>query len=708
MVLNRAVVCLSSLVLASIAPTSEAAAQSEVALPAVNVTAGTGSKDGAATENSGSYATDVTGVGSKASASTREIPQTVTVITRKRMDDQNLTSIEDAMRETTGMTVLSVDPARFDLYSRGHRVDSIQVDGVSANLNNFFVTPDLAVYDRIEVMKGPNALFSGSGNPGATVNLARKRALDIWQVQGNGAVGSRNYRRGEFDVTGPLHPSKRIRARVVGAYEDKDLIYSPSYYRKPTLYGTLEMDLTEQTTLSLGAIYTAVNYLPFAGLPAYANGTLLAVPRSTLVGASWNSWKTSTLDKFGELEHRFDNGARAKLSARQVDRKSDAIYLTPSSAVNPVTGMVNLNRIRLDLEHRNTTVDLNYSTPFHLFGQTHNFLVGVDRRDFTYTLRNGSGAATTQNVFSPNNDLPFIPVNLTGGSQTQEQQRGAYTQLRVKPVSWATLIAGARFSDWSTAGQNLITGARSAVADVKGKVTANYGVVFDVTRDVSLYASYADIFQPQTAVAADGSVLPPRVGWQREAGIKTSLLDDKLKAHAALFQIRDVNRAMTDPSNPTFSIAAGEAESRGFETEVTGRIARGWDVTAGYAFTQTEYLNESAANIGQPLASFTPAHAYNFWTRYEFEHGPLEGLSLGLGGKIVSSFYTRSGNVRWTQEGYEIFSAQLGYKFSPNVWATLTITNLFDRTYYAWVNTSTSGNRYGEPRTAMLKVSAKW
>lgn len=675
-------------------------------LPTVNVTTSQ-SKDEAATENSNSYTSSNAGVGSKSTASTREIPQTISVITRKLMDEQNLTSIEEAMKTTTGMTVQQVDPARFDIFSRGYRVDTIQVDGVTANLNNFFITPDLAVYDRLEVLRGPNALFTGSGNPSGSINLARKRALDIWQVQGSAAGGSRDYKRGEFDLTGPLIESKRIRARVVGTYEDKGLIYSPSFYRKPTVYGTLEVDLTPQTTASLGVIYTAVDYLPFAGLPAYANGRLLDVPRSTLIGASWNRWETSTIDKFAELEHKFDNGAKLKFSSRQIDRTSDTIYMTPNSAVN-AAGFTTLNRVRLGLDHSNTTFDGNFSTPFTLFGQTHNVTIGADKRQFEYKLRSGSGTTATQNVFNPNYDIPYQNVNFAVFSNTKESQSGAYGQLRIKPLSWLTLIGGGRVSDWQTAGLNPVTNVRSAVSSIDNKLTANYGAVIDLSKVFSLYGSYADIFQPQSATTSTGAVLPPRIGSQKEVGIKAALLDGRLNAHLAVFEIKDVNRALADPSNGLFSIAAGEVESKGFEAEISGQVAQGWDITAGYAFTKTKYLEDSATNEGLPFAPTTPNHSYNVWSRYKFDEGALRGFSIGAGAKIVSTFYTRSGNVRYVQEGYETVNAQIGYEFNKNLWATLTVTNLFDRTYYQWVNTAANGNRYGEPRTAILKVSTKW
>jgi outer membrane receptor for ferric coprogen and ferric-rhodotorulic acid len=679
-------------------------------LPTIEISAAkssNASKDDAATENSNSYTATRAGVGSKSGASIKDTPASISVLTRKRLDEQNLNTVEDAMRNTTGMTVLQTDAGRSDIYSRGYRLDTIQLDGVTTNTNAFFSQPDLYFYDRVEVLRGPNALFTGSGQPSGSINLVRKRALDVFQFQSSASYGSFQAKRGEFDLTGPLTADKRLRARLAGVFDDKELFYQPSFYKKPSVYGTFEFDLTPDTTFSAGATYNKTDYLAFFGLPAYANGTQVDVPRSTFYGADWNRWTSTTFDKFMELEHKFYNGGRAKISFRDVDRDSDAIYANPSSAINPVTGTGTLGRIRLAPSQNNKTVDGFFTTPFELFGQTQNVTVGADWREFNYTLRNGSGAAMTQNIFNPV-PLPYVDVPLTGATRTVETQSGIYGQMRFKPLEWLTLIGGGRLSQWETSNQNLINGLVSGVSSISDKATANYGVVVDVTKQVALYASYADIFTPQTATSVNGSVIAPRTGSQEEAGIKTSLLDGRLNAHFAVFKINDVNRAITDPNNTQFSLAAGEAESKGFETEVSGRILPGWDLTAGYAYTRTEYLKDTVTTEGQPFQTLTPNHSYNLWSRYLFEQGPLQGLSIAGGARIVSSFYTRSGAVTFTQAGYQVFTAQLGYQFTPNVWATLTATNVLDQNYYQYVNTATSGNRFGEPRSVMLKVSSRW
>ncbi len=469
------------------------------------------SKDVDSTENSNSYTATSAGVGTKSGAAIKETPQTISVLTRKRLDEQNLTTVEDALRNVTGMTVLNADAGRSDIYSRGYRLDTIQLDGVTSNLNNFFSFPDLYMYDRVEVLRGPNALFTGSGNPSGSFNLVRKRALDIFQFQSSASYGSFEAKRGEFDMTGPLTADKRLRARLVGAFDDKELFYQPSFYKKPSIYGTLEYDLTENTTMSVGSTYTKTDYLAYFGQPAYANGTQVDVPRSTMYGADWNRWTSTSVDTFVDLEHRFYNGGRAKVSFRNTDRDSEGLYANPASAINALTGTGTLNRIHIAPSQNNKTVDAFFTTPFELFGQTQNITVGADWREFNYTLQNGSASAVTQNIFNPV-ALPFVDIPYTLRSKSVETQSGIYGQMRFKPLDWLTLIAGGRLSQWETSNQNVLTGVTSGASEISDKLTANYGVVVDVTKQVAVYASYADIFTPNTTTTVTGAVLAPRTG----------------------------------------------------------------------------------------------------------------------------------------------------------------------------------------------------
>ncbi|AXQ29353.1 TonB-dependent siderophore receptor [Solimonas sp. K1W22B-7] len=691
---------------AAVEEPAKAGAEEAVILPAVTVT------DTAlhpTTEGSGSYTSRQVTIG-KTPQSIRETPQAVTVITRQRLDDQNLTSVPKALKQATGVTVLRFDGAgNFNnYYLRGYQVDAIQLDGINFGATGNVVEFDTAMYDRVEILHGPGGLFQGSGEPSGVINLARKRALASTQFGGASTVGSWDTYRTELDATGALTADGRLRGRVVGAYNHQDSYQDVVGSTRQMLYGTLEYDLTPATTLSAGIAWQDIDAVIDQGLPAYANGDLLKVPRSTFIGADWNKQELESTDLFTELEHRLANGGYLKASVRKLDRYMLYRVARANSAVDVNTGNVNLQTGIYSPDRENLSADIYASLPFELWGLTHNLTTGFDWRKQEEEAKSTAFANTaTMNVFNPDHNVPQPNWVFNSLSGVETRQYGAYAQLRIKPLAWATVVGGGRLSWWESQSYNRLTGARTADYDEEAEFTPYAALLFDVTPDVSLYASWAEVFQPQNNMTVDGSQLPPRTGRQYEAGVKAELLQDRLNAQFAVFRIRDNDRAIADPNPPTPlpptspanpSISAGEVESQGFETELAGRILPGWDLTLGYAYVDTEYLRgATTAQTGQSFSTATPRHVGNLWSKYEFGQGVLRDLSIGAGIKAVSSFYAQSGAVRFWAPAYTVVSAQLGYRLTSHWQTTLSADNLFDEKYYEKVSGAGRQNFYGEP-----------
>ncbi len=658
------------------------------------------------TEGTGSYTGSRVSVGSKIPTSIRETPQSVSVVTRQRMDDQNFTTLQDAMKQTTGMTVQRFDGAgHFNrITARGYEANSVLLDGVSTSADgNIATSLDLAIYDRIEVLRGPAGLFQGPGEPGATINLVRKRPSTEFAAAAGALVGSWNTYRGELDVAGPLVDSGRLRARIVGLYDDRDSFVDIVGSEKWLTYGTVELDVTDMTTLSVGATYQDIDSVMDQGLPAFADGTLADVDRSTFTGADWNRQEITTGDYFIELNHRLENGGHLQASGRKVDRTMYYRAARANSAIDPVTGDFAIQRVEWGRDRETITVDAHGATPFELGGQTHNILIGADYREYEEKRTHFAvGPAFSSNIFNPVHDIPepdFAPFDPT---ESEQEQYGVYGQLRMKPINWGTIVVGGRASWWR---QVSFSGDRQSV---DGEVTPYVALVADLNTNISVYGSYASIFEPQSASTASGDLLEPRTGDQYEIGLKAEFLDGAVLGHLAAYRIEDQNRALQDPSNPMFSIAAGEVRSEGFEAEVSGSPLPGWDILVGYAYTTTEYVTAAATQEGQTFATFTPKHKFNLWTKYEFSKDPLDGLSVGGGVKWVSQFYSESGSVRFVEDGYATVSAQIGYRLSEHLEGAFTVTNLFDEKYYEKVSDARRQNFYGEPRAFLLSVRATW
>ncbi|HBC07143.1 MAG TPA: TonB-dependent siderophore receptor [Rhodospirillaceae bacterium] len=669
------------------------------------ITLGTVSVEGAAprdpgrTEGTNSYTGSQVTVGSKTSVSVREVPQSVSVVTRQKIEDRNYTGLQDAMKETTGMTVGRFDSAGYftEIYGRGFPADSFLLDGAQVEHDgNLAISFDAAIYDRFEVLRGPAGLFQGNGEPGSSINLVRKHAERNLHAKASATAGSWETYRGEADVNAPLVDSGRVRTRFVALYDDRKSYIDIVGANKFLGYGTLEVDLTDETTLSVGATYQKINAVLDQGLPAYADGTLPNVDRSTFTGADWNSQDLTSQDVFVEVKHRFDNGGHAQLVARTYDRTMLYRGARASGAINAATGDFNVQKLEFGKYENSFSVDGYTTLPFEFMGQQHNLVVGGDYRDFieqrtSFSSTNGF----TSNIFAPTHNFSNPVYGESKGTKSEEEQFGTYGQLRIKPLNRWTMIFGGRATWWQAK-------TASQVQNVSGEFTPYVATVVDLTNEISAYGSYASIFKPQSNTTSAGEFLDPRTGNQYEVGLKGEFMDGRLVAHAAAFRINDENRAITDPSDSNFSIATGKVRSQGVEFEVSGSPLSNWEMVSGYAYTFTEYLEANDGDEGSAFAAYTPKHSANIWARYTFPDGTLSGLSLAGGGNWRSRFYSDDSGVRFTEDGYVTVSAQIGYRLNDHFSGTFTVDNLLDETYFEKVSGSSRQNFYGAPRSFMF------
>ncbi|MBO0903736.1 TonB-dependent siderophore receptor [Jiella sonneratiae] len=661
------------------------------------------------TEGTDSYTTDLISVGEKEARPPREIPQSTTVVTRERIEDGGYTSLDTALRETPGIVVLNNDNGRSSIFSRGFEFDSLYFDGLPAPLSSVYGTqPDLAIVDHIEILRGPSGLFGGTGEPAGAINMALKKAPDAWHGYLEGQYGSWDTGRGELDVGGPLNEAGTIRGRIVGAYQDGDNMVDVVDNKSGVAYGTVSVDLTDQTTATFILSHLERDITPFNGLPTYADGSLIDLDRSTYTGADWNRFDNDVNDYIAEVEHKFDDGGHARVALRYSDRDADFLYGWAGSAADQDGNVNGIRWLARDFDEKSLALDAFVSKPFTLFGQEHNVLLGADYRRIDTTLLSASGLiAGTHNLYDWDaSSIPEPTVNYTAQTDSEQHQTGIYGQLRIKPIDRVTLIGGGRVSWYDSSTENLLTGATQDEIEIEGHFTPYVGAVVDLTDQISAYASYTETFQPQTYCDVNGDLLDPRQGDQIEAGFKGEFYGGALNGTVAYFQLHDKNRAEQDTSGNY--VALGEVEARGVELEIAGELLPDWQVQAGYTYTETEYVEGSSA--GSVFSPYTPEHQLQLWTDYTFHSADAwwDGLSIGGGVKVYSDFSAVSGSTTIEAPGYEVVDLQLGYEFNENLSAKLRINNLFDEKYYARVGSTSVFNFYGEERNAMLTLKAKF
>ncbi|WYX60062.1 TonB-dependent receptor plug domain-containing protein [Achromobacter xylosoxidans] len=287
------------------------------------------------TEGSQSYTANTVTIG-KTGANVRDIPNSVSVVTRQRMDDQNMVTVEDALRQTTGVSAMTYGDGTAYFTARGYETD-VQFDGVPANgALQYLPQFDLALYDRVEVLRGPAGLLQGFGSPAGTVNLVRKRPQDAFSLTGAVMAGSWNNYRTELDATGPITADGRVRARAGLAAQDRDFFFDKAHNRQGLAYGSLEFDLTANTTLTLSAAYQRQREAPFDyGLSIYSNGHIIDSPRKGFYGTDWSRGDTTLSEIYSELSHRFANGWTGQVSMNYRSTDMDSRYGYVNGPVNP-------------------------------------------------------------------------------------------------------------------------------------------------------------------------------------------------------------------------------------------------------------------------------------------------------------------------------------------------------------------------------------
>ena len=635
----------------------------------------------------------------------RETPNSVSVITRQRIEDQNMVTLADAMQYTTAVKVTSYGTSTAGIESRGYTIDHYQIDGLSSSARVYENNFSLAMFDRLEVLRGPAGLLQGAGDPGGTINFVRKRALDTFGLSARTSAGSWNNYYADIDVTGPLNEDRSLRGRVVAAYQDRHYFTDYAWTRQPMLYGTLEYDFTPGTTLSVGASWQRSHGRPFFGLASYEAGGFPDVPRSTYIGTSWGRQTQEVARGFAELEHKLDGGGTARVLAAYQRRNNPSAFSWGNSYADPATGNVNVIPYYSTGQEHEFSIDGRVTLPMQWRGLKQEFVLGANyqrlRSDSSYNGLTWGENGFDQDIFHPNIDVPKPVIALDWPSSARQTQSGLYGAARIKPWQPLTLIAGARLAWFRN--EDLLAPGNALGAN--GQVVPYAGAIYDLSREFSAYASYSDIFSPQADTDYLGRYLSPRKGRQYEVGIKGAHLGGQLLSSVALYRIEDVNRAMADPSHPNASIAAGEVQSEGMEAELSGRIAPNWKFTAGYGYNTTRQVRASADQQGLNFSTQFPRHTVSLWTDYRFSDDTLRGLSLALGMKMRSSIYDTS-NL-WRQGAVTVFALQAGYQFTPSLRGTLTVNNLLDKHYRDRVDGWSRQSYFGEPRSIMFTLAYK-
>ena len=671
---------------------------------------------GTITEGSGSYTTGSIATATRLVLTPRETPQSISVVTRQAMDDFGLTSIDDVMRHTPGITVTAYDSDRTSYYSRGFAIQNFQYDGIPTLQDPQYsagqTQSDMAIYDRVEVLKGAPGLLAGAGGPGGVINLVRKKPTHTFKASVELGAGSWDNYRSQLDVSGPLSETGNVRGRAVAAYSDKHSFMDHYQRQTSVFYGILEVDLSPDTLLTLGGDYqdTDPQGSSWSGSAALydSKGNRISTPRSYNNGAHFSNWSQYTRTAFATLEHSFANGWVAK---GQYNHQING-YNAPLGALMPPnadTGIASLLSRKYTGETVSNSGDLYVSGPFDLLGREHQLVVGTSLSTSHWTGKNFTDAIQVGNAYDYFNwdgdgrEPDWSKVSRYNDETTR--QSAGYLTGRFSLADDLSLLLGARVANFQVTG----------TSDVQksGKVVPYAGLVYDLNDNFSLYTSYTEIFLPQRDNRdRNNKPLDPNEGKNYEVGIKGEFFDGRLNSSLAYFEVHEENRAEEDTeynANPNYdvidyAVMGIKSKTKGFEAEISGELAPGWQLQGGY--THKISRDESGAKV----ATFEPEDQLNVYTRYKL-HGALDQLTLGGGarwqaqGWRILSNYGKGTQETYSQEAYWLVDLMARYQVSENLSATLNVNNAFDKKYMTNIGFF-NASYYGDPRNVML--TTRW
>lgn len=699
--------------------------------------AGTGL--GSTTEGTGSYTTGQTNTATKLNLSLRETPQSVSVMTNQRMQDQNLRSIGQVLEQTPGLNVQSPGSDRLYVYSRGLPIDNFQYDGVPTTSFAFsqampHALSDMAIYDRVEVVRGATGLMSGAGDPSGTVNMVRKKPTSTFQGHVSAGLGSWDLYRTEVDVSGPLTDNGAIRGRSVAAYQQGNSFTDHLKQEKTIAYGVTEMDLSPDTLFTLGVEYLNSDPRGFSttGLPVVGSiggkGFQYNMPRS-YNGASRDSTnRQESVNTFASIEQKLAHDWTLKVAANYLygTRDYDSIIVgTTTGFLNPLTGRgLNYTATKGDNTQKQRGLDISLSGPFELLGREHELVMGFNyqtyenrRNGFGNLLANGKSdngvSGKPVDVRGWDNHAPNASYNFTREDDNIDQrQTGAYLATRLKPTDDLSVILGARVSDYKYSAMlhyntyDMVKWNTDDSVKVSGEVTPYAGVVYDLDDVHSVYASYTSIFKPQPYRTRQGKLLDPREGDNYEIGLKSEYFGGRLNTAIALFEVKLDNDAVGDGtvegSGGTVSAYKAEkTKTKGIDMEISGELSPGWNLLASYTYSQVKDKD------GERVKTTVPTDMFKLWTTYQLP-GELDKLTVGGGVNWQSGMHFTVDNwqlnspVKVKQGDYAVASVMARYQFTPKLSATATVDNLFDKKYYSSLDDNFRSASYGNPRNFLI------
>jgi len=633
-----------------------------------------------------------------------ETPQSISVVTADQIKNFAANNVNDALSLATGITVEEWETNRTNYTARGFEIKNTQIDGVGLPNDWGIVTGSMEAYgyEEIEVIRGANALLTGVGNSAGTINYVRKRPTNNNEGEMGIQLGSYGSKRIEADYSALLTDSGSWAARVIITAEDKESYLDGLENDRTYLYGVVDGQLTDNSTLTLGLSHQDANTdgNMWGGLVFnYTDGTQAEWDVSASTTQEWAMWDTINTTAFIEYVYLFDNDWEIKLTYNNQEFEGENKLFYVYGAIDKETNL-GLNGFpgRFDTEFKADLIDLTTKGKYSLFGRDHEVILGLSNsKSDKVQYRHDAPAASS--AYWP---TPAFPYPLDAVAEPEWLPKTQYSDIDVTLTRFfgSTKL---NITDrlFVIAGFNSIKYTREGInsgvdIDNDESETSPYaGVTFAITEDINTYVSYSDIYQPQEQYDYDGYFLDPTKGVNYEAGVKVQWFDNNLLATFAIFSAEQENLssfAGVNPENGNYYYEGVNVKSEGFELEVVGSITDNLNVLLGYTSLDVEDFE------GEDTNEWAPRNVVNFSIDYTLPQVPE--LKFGLGGKWQSKVRHTGANIE--QESYLLVNAFVRWELTDKLNVQANIKNLTDEKYITSLHTV---GFYGAPVNGSVSLT---
>ncbi len=615
-----------------------------------------------------------------------ETPQSITVITRDRMELQGAQSVAQAAGYTTGVSRAG--------FSTDNRIDTIKIRGTDStqyldgllNAVGFYndTRADPYALERIEILRGPSGMLYGQGAVGGIVNLVSKRPQPEAAREIGVSFGNFNRKQIQADFTGPLDTDGKWLYRFVAMARDSDAsvdyVKDNRYFIAPSLTWRPSAD----TSFTLRANFqkddtgSMIGFFPWRG--TLIENPAGQIPQNFFVSEPSFDKYTAEQRAIGyQFEHKFNDSFTVRQNLRYSHSTVDyrSIYTAGFTGATHgwVPGSDTLLRRTIYLNQptlNQLAVDTQAQSRFRTGPIGHTLLSGFDYQNNEITGRTGVGGfAAPINVFNPVYGNYRAPTSTRDLEPAKQIQSGFYLQDQLNWNQWL-LMLGLRYDSSRASQNNTPSGSRN-----DNELTKRIGMLYRSDFGLNPYISYSESFQGQAGFNKANQAFKPLRGKQLEAGIKYQPPGKNTTFTAAVFDMRENNRKVAGAVNGVADqVQVGEARTRGLELEALASAGH-LDLVAAYTYLDAKVTEGSTAETGQQLAG-TPSNTASLWANYRFNLFDTPGFLAGAGARYSGPSYDGTGNNR--VGGVTLYDAVLAYDRGP-MRVALNMNNLLNKQY---------------------------